>query len=138
MVRSSSIMSLDWDLDAAPPVLPPGPSPTTPTSKFSSLSLEARGGGLSGGASLTLLKYADCVPQEGGTICSFLKGKDRRTVCLWTKCRKLSHNNAGREGRVEFGDGVEELLMIQTGAEIGLSRPTISPKHFGKKWKATW
>jgi hypothetical protein len=87
---------------------------------------------LSGGASLTLLKYAGCVPQESGTICSFLKGKDRRTVCLLTKCRKLSHNNAGREGRVEFGDGVKELLMIQTGAEIGLSRPTISPKHFGK------
>jgi hypothetical protein len=64
-------MSLNWDLDAAPPVQPSGLSPTTPTSKFSSLPLEAGGGSLSGGASLTLLKYAGCVPQQGGTICSF-------------------------------------------------------------------
>jgi hypothetical protein len=96
--RSRSIMSLDWKLDAAPPVQPSGPSPTTPKSKFSSLSLEAGGGSLSGGASLALLKHADCVPQEGGTICSFLKGKDGRTVCLARKCTKLSHKNDGREG----------------------------------------
>jgi hypothetical protein len=124
-------MSLHWELDAAPPVQPSGPSPTTPTSKFSSLSLEAGGGSLSGGASLTLLKYADCVPQEGGTICSFLKGKDRRTVCLATNCTKLSRKNAGKESQVDFLEGTNELLLIQTGSEIGLARPTISPKHFG-------
>jgi hypothetical protein len=32
---------------------------------------------------------------------------------------------------VEFGEGTDELLLIQTGAEIGLARPTIPPKHFG-------
>jgi hypothetical protein len=122
--------SLDWELDAAPPVQPSGPSPTTPTSRFSSLSLEAGGGSLSGGASLTLLKYANCDPQEGGTICTFLKGKDKRTICLVRKCTKQSHKNAGREGQVDFG-GVDELLIIQTGVELGLSRPTIFPKHFG-------
>jgi hypothetical protein len=31
---------------------------------------------------------------------------------------------------VEFGEGTDELLLIQMGAEIGLGRPTISPKHF--------
>jgi hypothetical protein len=56
-------MSLNWDLDAAPPASSAA-QPSTPTGKFSSLTLGAGGGGISGGAQLTLLKFADCVQGE--------------------------------------------------------------------------
>jgi hypothetical protein len=124
--------SLNWDLDEAPPASASAPPVSTPTGKFSSLSLGAGGGGLSGRAQLTLLKFADCVPQEGGNICTYVKGRDKRTFCLTKDCTKTTHKNATKEKRVKFADGVDELLIIQTSPDTGLTTPTMHPNKLGR------
>jgi hypothetical protein len=118
-------MSLQWDLDAEPVA---DASVSTPPRKLSSRLFEAGGGGevgsLSGGAQLTLVRWSDCV-HGGGEICAYLRGKDKRTCCLAKNCATVSHKKA------EFGPGVESLLVIQTGPEMALSKPTAEPGLFG-------
>jgi hypothetical protein len=86
---------------------------------------------LSGGAQLTLLKLANCVPQEGGNVYTYVKGRDKRTFCLTRDCTKTTHKNATREKRFKFGEGNEELLIIQTNPGTGLTNPTMDPDKLG-------
>jgi hypothetical protein len=122
-------MSLNWDLDAPPGVL--DATLSTPERKLPTRSGEAGGGGLNGGAHLHLLVAAEC-SQEGGEICSYLKGKDKRTICLARNCGMTSHKSAGDERRFEFADGVKSVLVIQAGTEVVLAKPaTAKPDLFG-------
>jgi hypothetical protein len=123
-------MSLNWDLDPAPPASS-SPSLTTPTGKFASLSFEAGGGSLGGGAEIILLEYADCV-QGGGAICSYLKGKDQRTVCTSINCKMMTHKSAGEEKRFDFGLDKASVLVIKTGPAVALRTPTLQPLKLGE------
>jgi hypothetical protein len=87
-------------------------------------------GGLNGGAKLLLLSALDCV-QEGGATCTYLKGKDKRTICIVQNCSMSSHKNAGSEKRFAFGEGEQGVLVIQTGPDVALAKPTARPGLFG-------
>jgi hypothetical protein len=121
-------MSLNWDLDAPPGA--PDANLSTPERKYSTRSGEAGGGSLNGGAQSFLLRSEDCV-QGGGATCAYLKGKDRRTICLAKKCGMTSHKNAGEEKRFCFEAGEESVLVIQTGLDVALAKPTAKPRSFG-------
>jgi hypothetical protein len=123
-------MSLEWDLDPLPPAAASSPSLTTPTGKFLSLSFEAGGGSLGGEAEIILLRYADCV-QGDGTTCSYLKGKDKRTVCVTKNCNMMTHKSAGEEKRFDFGSNKEDVLLIKTAPSLGLRTPTLLPERLG-------
>jgi hypothetical protein len=84
---------------------------------------------LSGGAQLVLLNASDCVA-EGGATCTYLKGKDKRTICMVQNCGMTSHKNAGTERRFDF-EGTQGVLVIQTGPEVALAKPTARPGLFG-------
>jgi hypothetical protein len=86
-----TMSSLNWNLDA-PPVA--DATLTTPECKLSTGMGEAGGGSLNGGAQLFLLNFEDYI-HGGGAICGYLKGKDKRTMCLSKSCGMASHKNAG-------------------------------------------
>jgi hypothetical protein len=60
-----------------------------------------------------------------------LKEKDKRTICMVQNCGMTSHKNAGSEKRFEFGDGMQGVLVIQTGPDVALAKPTARPGLFG-------
>jgi hypothetical protein len=121
-------MSLNWNLD--PLDQAPDANLSTPERKFSSQRMEAGGGSLNGGAQLVLLNSLDCV-HEGGATCTYLRGKDKRTICMVQNCGMTSQKNAGSEKRFAFGDGVQGVLVIQTGPDVALAKPTARPGLFG-------
>jgi hypothetical protein len=121
-------MSLNWNLDEPPGVSDGGL--LTPERKLSSRTEEAGGGSLNGGSQLFCLRLKDCV-QEGVKLCSYLKGKDKRTVCLARDCRMTSHMSAGDDKRFAFEPRVKSVLVIQTGPEVALTKPTAKPGLFG-------
>jgi hypothetical protein len=120
-------MSLNWDLA---PGVGAGTDPNLSTPQRKSQQAEAGGGSLSGGAQLFLLRSENCV-QDGGSTCGYLRGKDKRTICLAQNCEMTSHKTAGSDKRFEFEEGISGVLVILTSPEVALAKPTAEPGLFG-------